>query len=43
MIVVTGVNPDIVIHHTGGHSKMGELIGSAAKKAVAEALIKHDN
>jgi adenosylcobinamide hydrolase len=43
MIVVTGVNPDLVIRHTGGHSKMGELIGSAAKNAVAEALKKHDN
>jgi adenosylcobinamide amidohydrolase len=43
MIVVSGVNPDIVIHHTGGHTKMGELIGFTAKNAVAEALKKHDN
>jgi adenosylcobinamide hydrolase len=43
MIVVSGVNPDIVIRHTGGHSKMGELIGFTAKNAVAEALKKHDN
>jgi len=27
---------------TSGHTKMGELIGSAAKTAVAEALRKHD-
>ena len=43
MIVVSGVNPDITIRHTGGHTKMGELIGVAAKTAVAEALKKHDN
>ena len=43
MIVVSGVNPDIVIRHTGGHTKMGELIGYTAKNAVAEALKKHDN
>ncbi|MDR2719393.1 MAG: adenosylcobinamide amidohydrolase [Nitrososphaerota archaeon] len=42
MIVVSGVNPDIVIKHTGGHTKMGELIGVAAKTAVTEALKKHD-
>jgi adenosylcobinamide hydrolase len=43
MIVVSGVNPDIVIRHTGGHTKIGELIGFTAKTAVAEALKKHDN
>jgi adenosylcobinamide amidohydrolase len=43
MIVVSGVNPNIVIKHTGGHTKMGELIGFAAKSAVTEALKKHDN
>ncbi len=43
MIVVSGVNPDITIRHTGGHTKMGELIGFTAKTAVAEALKKHDN
>ena len=43
MIVVSGVNPNIVISHTGGHTKMGELIGFAAKQAVTEALKKHDN
>jgi adenosylcobinamide hydrolase len=43
MIVVSGVNPNIVIRHTGGHTKMGELIGFTAKNAVAEALKKHDN
>ncbi len=43
MIVVSGVNPSVVIRHTGGHTKMGELIGFTAKNAVAEALKKHDN
>jgi Uncharacterized conserved protein len=43
MIVVSGTHPEIVIHHTGGHTKMGELIGFTAKSAVAEALKKHDN
>jgi adenosylcobinamide amidohydrolase len=43
MIVVSGEHPDILIRHTGGHTKMGELIGVATKKAVTEALKKHDN
>ncbi len=42
MIVVSGVNPDIVIRHAGGHTKMGELIGVSAKNAVEEALKKYD-
>ncbi|MCL2173006.1 MAG: adenosylcobinamide amidohydrolase [Nitrososphaerota archaeon] len=42
MLVVSGVNPDIVIKHTGGHTKMGELIGFTAKTAVTEALKKFD-
>ena len=43
MLVVSGVHADIVIKHTGGHTKMGELIGFAAKSAVTEALKKYDN
>ncbi|MCW4024476.1 MAG: adenosylcobinamide amidohydrolase [Candidatus Bathyarchaeota archaeon] len=43
MIIVSGVDPKILIRHTGGHTKMGELIGFTAKTAVAEALKKHDN
>ncbi|MCL2134023.1 MAG: adenosylcobinamide amidohydrolase [Candidatus Bathyarchaeota archaeon] len=42
MIVVSGVNPDIVIKHTGGHTKIGELIGFATKAAVTEALKNFD-
>lgn len=43
MIIVSGVDPDIIISQTGGHSKMGELIGVATKNAVTDALKKHDN
>ena len=42
MIVVSGVD-GMTIQHTGGHTKMGELIGVSTKTAVAEALKKHDN
>lgn len=42
MVVVSGVNPDLIIRHTGGHTKIGELIGFTAKKAVEEALKKFD-
>lgn len=41
IIVVSGISP-MVIRHTGGHTKMGELIGFAAKSAVSEALKKYD-
>ncbi len=43
MIIVSGANPDIFIRHTGGHTKIGELIGYTTKKAVTEALLKQDN
>jgi len=43
MMVVSGEHPDILIRHTGGHTKMGELIGVATKNAGTEALRKHDN
>jgi adenosylcobinamide amidohydrolase len=43
MIVVSGTDPNILIRHTGGHTKFGELIGTAAKNAVTEALKRHDN
>jgi len=43
MIVVSGVNPEIIIRQPGGHSKMGELIGFTVKTAVTEALKKFDN
>jgi adenosylcobinamide amidohydrolase len=43
MVVVSGTDSRSIIHHTGGHTKIGELIGVAAKTAVTEALKKHDN
>ncbi len=43
MVVVSGTDSRNLIHHTGGHTKIGELIGVAAKTAVTEALKKHDN
>lgn len=42
LVVVSGIEPGALIRHTGGHTKMGELIGLAAKQAVTEALRKHD-
>jgi adenosylcobinamide amidohydrolase len=43
MIVVSANNPAIKICHTGGHTKMGELIGYCAKNAVTVALKRFDN
>ncbi|XHH10185.1 MAG: adenosylcobinamide amidohydrolase [Candidatus Bathyarchaeia archaeon] len=43
MVVVSGADSRNIIHHTGGHTKIGELIGVAAKTAVTDALKKHDN
>ena len=43
MIVVSGLDSSALIKHTGGHTKMGELIAVSTKNAVAEALRKHDN
>jgi adenosylcobinamide hydrolase len=42
MIVVSGTDPDKKIRHTGGHTKMGELIGATTKIAVAETIKKHE-
>ncbi|MGA3291180.1 MAG: adenosylcobinamide amidohydrolase [Candidatus Bathyarchaeia archaeon] len=42
MIVVSGVDTGTIIRHTGGHTKMGELIAVSTKVAVGEALKKHD-
>jgi adenosylcobinamide hydrolase len=40
MIVVSGKGS--LVRYTGGHTKMGELIGIAVKMAVAEAIEKQD-
>jgi adenosylcobinamide amidohydrolase len=42
MIVVSGTDPEITIRHTGGHTKMGELIAKATKTAVSQALKNFD-
>jgi adenosylcobinamide hydrolase len=41
IIVVSGTNVD-KIRHTGGHTKMGELIGVTTKIAVGETIKKHE-
>ena len=41
VIVVSGTSERLVTY-TGGHSKMGELIGKAVHNAVLEALIKQN-
>jgi adenosylcobinamide amidohydrolase len=42
VIVVSGNGLGEPLRVTSGHTKIGELIGFATKKAVAEALKKHD-
>ncbi|HYA77910.1 MAG TPA: adenosylcobinamide amidohydrolase [Verrucomicrobiae bacterium] len=42
MIVVSGVDTGTIIRHTGGHTKMGELIAVSTKIAVSEALKNFD-
>jgi adenosylcobinamide hydrolase len=42
VIVVSGKGLGKALRLTSGHTKIGELIGSSTKMAVAEALKKHD-
>jgi adenosylcobinamide amidohydrolase len=42
MIVVSGTDPDKKVRYTGGHVKIGELIGATTKVAVAETIKKHE-
>jgi adenosylcobinamide hydrolase len=42
MIVVSGTDPDKKVRYTGGHTKLGELIGATTKIAVAETIKKHE-
>ncbi|MFZ7138063.1 MAG: adenosylcobinamide amidohydrolase [archaeon] len=42
MIVISGTDPDKKVRHTGGHTKLGELIGATTKVAVAETIKKHE-
>lgn len=41
IIVISGTDPDKLVRHTGGHTKMGELIGATTKTAVTETIKKH--
>jgi len=41
VVVVSGIYPPLV-NYTGGHSKVGELIGKAVYKGVKEALLKDE-
>ncbi len=42
MIIVSGKGPGKTIQCTGGHTKIGELIGVSTKIAVAEAIKKQE-
>ena len=42
VIIVSGKGLGKALRLTSGHTKIGELIGSSTKRAVAEALKKHD-
>jgi adenosylcobinamide hydrolase len=42
MIIVSGKESGRQIRYTGGHTKIGELIGSSTKLAVAEAIKKQE-
>ena len=42
MIIVSGKDPGRQIRYTGGHTKIGELIGTSTKLAVAEAIKKQE-
>ena len=42
VIIVSGSGSGKALRLTSGHTKIGELIGSSTKLAVAEALKKHD-
>lgn len=42
IIVVSGIDPDKKAKYTGGHTKIGELIGTTTKIAVADTICKHE-
>jgi adenosylcobinamide hydrolase len=41
VIIVSGTDPDKKVRYTGGHTKLGELIGTTTKIAVHETIKKH--
>lgn len=42
MIVVSGTDPNKKVRQTGGHTKLGELIGTSTRFAVTETIKKHE-
>ncbi|MCL1970572.1 MAG: adenosylcobinamide amidohydrolase [Candidatus Bathyarchaeota archaeon] len=42
MIIISGTDKQNTIHHTGGHTKIGELIAKATKNAVTQGLKNFD-
>jgi adenosylcobinamide amidohydrolase len=42
IIIISGTNQQNTIHHTGGHTKIGELIAKATKTAVTQGLKNFD-
>jgi adenosylcobinamide amidohydrolase len=42
MIIVSGTDKQNIIHHTGSHTKIGELIAKATKTAITQALQNFD-
>jgi adenosylcobinamide amidohydrolase len=42
MIIISGTDQQNTIHHTGGHTKIGELIAKTTKTAVTQGLKNFD-
>ncbi|MCL2291608.1 MAG: adenosylcobinamide amidohydrolase [Candidatus Bathyarchaeota archaeon] len=42
IIIASGTNQQNTIHHTGGHTKIGELLAKATKTAVTQGLKNYD-
>lgn len=42
VIIISGIDPDKLVSHTGGHTKLGELIGATTKTAVTDTIKKHE-
>jgi adenosylcobinamide amidohydrolase len=42
MIVVSGIDPALKVRATGGHTKLGELIGATTKIAVDKTIKNHE-
>jgi adenosylcobinamide amidohydrolase len=42
IIIISGINQQNTIHHTGGHTKIGELLAKTTKTAITQALKNFD-